>query len=112
MLRWRHRCLGLCLNQEAYHHWLRQNDKGHQRPCVSAGLSYAWTRDGLIAYAYFLMHRGQIFAASYITDIEPSGPQNRERNDLKHHPLHLLIYTCLLYTSDAADERSSVDLGG
>ena len=22
------------------------------------------------------------------------------------------IYTCLLYTSDAADERSSVDLGG
>ena len=23
-----------------------------------------------------------------------------------------LIHTCLLYTSDAADERSSVDLGG
>ena len=23
-----------------------------------------------------------------------------------------LTYTCLLYTSDAADERSSVDLGG
>ena len=23
-----------------------------------------------------------------------------------------IIYTCLLYTSDAADERSSVDLGG
>ena len=23
-----------------------------------------------------------------------------------------LLYTCLLYTSDAADERSSVDLGG
>ena len=23
-----------------------------------------------------------------------------------------LIYACLLYTSDAADERSSVDLGG
>mgnify|MGYP003380823668 CR=1 FL=1 len=23
-----------------------------------------------------------------------------------------LIYVCLLYTSDAADERSSVDLGG
>ena len=22
------------------------------------------------------------------------------------------LYTCLLYTSDAADERSSVDLGG
>ena len=24
----------------------------------------------------------------------------------------MLIYSCLLYTSDAADERSSVDLGG
>ena len=24
----------------------------------------------------------------------------------------ILFYTCLLYTSDAADERSSVDLGG
>ena len=31
------------------------------------------------------------------------------------HPDHLLvgmIYRCLLYTSDAADERSRVDLGG
>src|SRR5678815_2903371 len=27
-------------------------------------------------------------------------------------PLTLLCTTCLLYTSDAADERSSVDLGG
>ena len=24
----------------------------------------------------------------------------------------MMIYICLLYTSDAADERSSVDLGG
>src|SRR5678816_4712527 len=24
----------------------------------------------------------------------------------------MVLYTCLLYTSDAADERSSVDLGG
>ena len=28
--------------------------------------------------------------------------------EVADHPL----YTCLLYTSDAADERSSVDLGG
>ena len=27
-------------------------------------------------------------------------------------PLRCLIWNCLLYTSDAADERSSVDLGG
>src|SRR5678815_5157348 len=26
--------------------------------------------------------------------------------------LHMTVQTCLLYTSDAADERSSVDLGG
>ena len=26
--------------------------------------------------------------------------------------LLVLVYDCLLYTSDAADERSSVDLGG
>ena len=39
----------------------------------------------------FLVAPLAIFAASYITDIEPSGPQNRERNDPKHHSLHLLI---------------------
>ena len=31
----------------------------------------------------------------------------------RHHPAtYLLAVGCLLYTSDAADERSSVDLGG
>ena len=29
-----------------------------------------------------------------------------------HYLLNWLKHTCLLYTSDAADERSSVDLGG
>ena len=34
-------------------------------------------------------------------------------NDANGIPVGLnQIYTCLLYTSDAADERSSVDLGG
>ena len=28
------------------------------------------------------------------------------------HKMTMRIYFCLLYTSDAADERSSVDLGG
>ena len=28
------------------------------------------------------------------------------------HPGGIAFHTCLLYTSDAADERSSVDLGG
>ena len=36
-------------------------------------------------------------------------------NTLEIYPnpaINELNYTCLLYTSDAADERSSVDLGG
>src|SRR5688572_28532240 len=48
----------------------------------------------------FLVAPLAIFAASYITDIEPFGPQNRERNDLKHHPLHLLIYTLFGFVSE------------
>src|SRR5678815_646470 len=32
--------------------------------------------------------------------------------DFQQHPIWTRDYTCLLYTSDAADERSSVDLGG
>ena len=32
--------------------------------------------------------------------------------DTQHKKLVDAINTCLLYTSDAADERSSVDLGG
>src|SRR5674536_101887 len=31
---------------------------------------------------------------------------------LRSHPLNLIRVTCLLYTSDAADEEDSVDLGG
>ena len=35
-----------------------------------------------------------------------------EVNELKLKLLRRWYYSCLLYTSDAADERSSVDLGG
>ena len=31
---------------------------------------------------------------------------------LKSFVVLVVLWTCLLYTSDAADERSSVDLGG
>ena len=37
------------------------------------------------------------------------GHQVAERRTLAHQ---ILVHDCLLYTSDAADERSSVDLGG
>ena len=46
---------------------------------------------------------GQLAAGGEMTGVEP------------HHPLVFLLgnsMSCLLYTSDAADERSSVDLGG
>ena len=43
--------------------------------------------------------------------MNPIPPQYRdwEKNDYEHPARDL---ACLLYTSDAADERSSVDLGG
>src|SRR5678816_2089501 len=59
--------------------------------------------------------------------IHQYGSQNTLKNDFFHLQGHILIlqqrienahassvfsYPCLLYTSDAADERSSVDLGG
>ena len=36
----------------------------------------------------------------------------RREYDCKEKQMRVLAYSCLLYTSDAADERSSVDLGG
>ena len=44
----------------------------------------------------------------------PLGPQLRDIFGISPAQFGLLVsaYTCLLYTSDAADERSSVDLGG
>ena len=60
----------------------------------------------------------------------PCIPVSAGRHDRRHHRQHhmggfglvelavalavlaALLYFCLLYTSDAADERSSVDLGG
>ena len=40
--------------------------------------------------------------------------QERGREFIAHHRLQcgVAVIGCLLYTSDAADERSSVDLGG
>ena len=55
-------------------------------------------RDSIIALApqYFLNHFNQ----------------DRILEDSLLFTLKLLLDSCLLYTSDAADERSSVDLGG
>ena len=47
--------------------------------------------------------RGQVFALFWATD--EADPERIVESWLDQH-------ACLLYTSDAADERSSVDLGG
>ena len=47
---------------------------------------------------------------------EAGRPEHRApeilQSDLAPLALDLALWGCLLYTSDAADERSSVDLGG
>ena len=56
-----------------------------------------------------------------IRDREKAGGELQDKEeevDAQDHPEHLALgvialhRNCLLYTSDAADERSSVDLGG
>ena len=37
---------------------------------------------------------------------------DKDLNQVDQFHFFKISYTCLLYTSDAADERSSVDLGG
>ena len=47
--------------------------------------------------------------------IQQAKNEKGEWKDIEHYVHNFCgnyTYTCLLYTSDAADERSSVDLGG
>ena len=41
-----------------------------------------------------------------------AGALRHRRPEAGHAGVAEVLYPCLLYTSDAADERSSVDLGG
>ena len=43
---------------------------------------------------------------------DPAGRRRQGGAFLLHVRAEILLHDCLLYTSDAADERSSVDLGG
>src|SRR5678816_4026167 len=51
---------------------------------------------------------GTFFYGSYASELGNASPSLSLTTLL----LHGMWYSCLLYTSDAADERSSVDLGG
>ena len=44
--------------------------------------------------------------------LAPSAEVRMERESAIAVRFSSTVFTCLLYTSDAADERSSVDLGG
>eukprot|EP00656_Telonema_subtile_P005819 TRINITY_DN1265_c0_g2_i3.p1 TRINITY_DN1265_c0_g2~~TRINITY_DN1265_c0_g2_i3.p1 ORF type:complete len:102 (+),score=10.57 TRINITY_DN1265_c0_g2_i3:3-308(+) len=54
------------------------------------------------------------FTIIITTAIRFQGPRQLVLNQQSHHPLWWSSprYPCLLYTSDAADEEDSVDLGG
>ena len=52
------------------------------------------------------IERGQFEVTGEITVAEVVDDGSAHHGALEH------VYSCLLYTSDAADERSSVDLGG
>ena len=60
---------------------------------------------------------GDVYKRQAPHGLDPDHPgreHDRDRESQGKHPLALAVQEedCLLYTSDAADERSSVDLGG
>src|SRR5678815_523257 len=60
-----------------------------------------WGIDDLLVYHYLVAEAFRYFEFPYEKFWKMSKAEQAER-----------IWDCLLYTSDAADERSSVDLGG
>ena len=49
----------------------------------------------------------------HAVEIPPVGTPDMNEVGIQDGPVFLVpVHRCLLYTSDAADERSSVDLGG
>ena len=56
--------------------------------------------------------RDSFFGAKRREDVDGVGCFIDEINSRRHRDETRKVSDCLLYTSDAADERSSVDLGG
>src|SRR5678816_693297 len=63
----------------------------------------AAVRAGQVEASYFRLYQG---------GDEPESTRKVSRHFTNLFEAPTLFYVCLLYTSDAADERSSVDLGG
>ena len=56
--------------------------------------------------------RDRVSAAKQVKTNMPKGARLIEAQSTRYAWLTINMNSCLLYTSDAADERSSVDLGG
>ena len=95
-------CLRLLFSNERYSGspviFVFQAEDGIRDLVRSRGLGDVYKRQG------YVRDRDREFADKDI-------PKLQLMNDL-NETINMLDVTCLLYTSDAADERSSVDLGG
>ena len=58
------------------------------------------------------MYKRQSLGKTVVIKVEDKDGNPLEGARVELHSDVQIAYTCLLYTSDAADERSSVDLGG
>ena len=58
------------------------------------------------------VYKRQGFQLSYPPPLSEQGAARAGRAKARKRPERRDLSSCLLYTSDAADERSSVDLGG
>ena len=58
------------------------------------------------------MYKRQAFILGFVSAVFDNIPLTKLCLDQGGYDWGVLAYACLLYTSDAADERSSVDLGG
>ena len=97
--------------------------------CISLCLSYEMASRFLVVWCFFFqaedgirdLVRSRGLGDVYKRQGRVNGdvrPHNRSTHDFANKPHRFAtleeqhVWTCLLYTSDAADERSSVDLGG
>ena len=58
------------------------------------------------------VYKRQLFGRAFIKHVNVKAPAASERQRGAPQNVSPWLWICLLYTSDAADERSSVDLGG
>ena len=58
------------------------------------------------------VYKRQVYRTDLFEDPELQAAYEAEFGEALEVPTSVEDYVCLLYTSDAADERSSVDLGG